>query len=249
MSDDTKTTSNLPALRADAFAALRGDPAELLQTMRDNVGGGALTEFDLDRVKVPAGGATTWEVPGLETSSTQALDGIIVHWREPRAYWSRPLEDSGGSAAPDCSSPDGVRGVGDPGGACEPCPLNQWGTATRNGVTGRGKACRQTRLLLMLRPDDLLPVAVIAPPTSLGPLRKYFLRLVGRSMPYHSVVTRLRLARVGKDGKTYSQIVPSVAAVLDPAAAQAARAYAAAVEPAFRAMSIDREDVVDHDGE
>ena len=238
MSDEQK--SNLPAVRASQFLALTGDPKGLIETMQQNVGGGKLSEFDLDRIKVPAGGGLSWEVPGLETTQAPHVDGVVVLWRDPRAFWEKGFEESGGGTPPDCSSPDGVVGVGNPGGPCASCPHSQWGSKE----DGRGQACKQMRLLLMLREGDMLPVAVVAPPTSLGPLRKLFLRLVSKNVPYWSVVLRLGLVKEKSAGNfTYSKIVPSVIGRLDEQASAAARAYGEAMAPAFAAVQVDRRDV------
>lgn len=232
------------AVKADRFLALREDPKALVETMRANVGAQALTEFDLDRLRVPAGGATQWTVPGLEETQAATVEGVVVAWRDPRSYWAAGLEESGGGTPPDCSSPDGVRGVGTPGGDCASCPMNEWGSARKDGKEARGKACKETRAMFLLRDGDRLPVVVVAPPSSLKNVRKYFLRLASQGVPYHGVVTRFALARTkNQGGIAYSEIVPAFAGKLDAEAAARVRAYAEAMAPAFARASVDRRDV------
>lgn len=61
--------------------------------------------------------------------------------------------------------------------SCTDCPMNKWGTAT-NG--GKGKACREKRLLLVLRDGEDLPVVVIAPPTSILAVQQFETRAAAR---------------------------------------------------------------------
>ncbi|POB10115.1 hypothetical protein [Sulfobacillus sp. hq2] len=67
---------------------------------------------------------------------------------------------------------------------CASCPMNRWGTAA-NG--GKGKACREKRLLLVLRDGEALPVVVVAPPTSLLSVGQFETRAAAR---------RLRLGQI-----------------------------------------------------
>jgi hypothetical protein len=38
------------------------------------------------------------------------------------------IKYTGGNSPPDCGSFDGETGIGDPGGECKRCPLNQFGS-------------------------------------------------------------------------------------------------------------------------
>lgn len=206
--------------------------ADIGTVLRENVGQ-SITEFDLDRIGIPPGGATQWEVPTLEGSeSVKSLDGIIVLWKEPRAYWNVPFDESGGGTPPDCSSPDSVQATpggmfaegseGNPTGLCEKCPMSQWGSAEGS----RAQACKQMRVLFLVRSDSYIPEAVVLPPTSIQPIRKFFLRLASRSIPYYGAVTRLELERArNNDGITFSQAKPSLVTTLDPDTAERVRQY------------------------
>jgi len=158
--------------------------------------GGAVSEFDLDRVRLSGGG---WQAPTLEGSLANAptLTGVIVHWRDCRAYWSSDM--SSGTSAPDCFSRDSKVGVGTPGGDCTMCQYSQFGS---DG--GRGQACKLMRQLLLLQEGELIPKIVILPPTSVGPCRKYFLRLASAGKPIWSVITELGIAQArNAQGITY----------------------------------------------
>lgn len=213
----TTTTTNYIMLKEDA-AALR-------ESFQANIGTSGIGEFELDTLRVPSGGGRTWQIPGLDNEEAKSVEGIIVHWSEPRAYWKEGLETSGGGSPPDCSSPDGVRGTGTPGGICEVCPMNQWQSAEK----GEGKACKQTRVLMLMRPESRLPLRVVVPPSSLKPIRSYFLRLASGAIPYYAVVTKLELqSQRSKGGITYSEIVPSKVERLAPADVDRVRAFSQA---------------------
>jgi len=194
---------------ASQYAVLQHSTEELQGIINSNIGAGNLGPADLERVKVPAGGGTTWEVATLDgIESTRNLDGVVVAWKDPRAYWESSYDDSGGGTPPDCSSEDGITGVGNPGGSCAECEFAQFGSAVdKEGNPAPGQACRQMRLMAIVCKDDLVPMLLIAPPTSMQNLRRYFLRLASRAVPYYGVVTRFTLSREkNKAGLEYSAI-------------------------------------------
>lgn len=196
------------------------DPQTLAEIIRDNMGKDGLSANDLKKVTVPAGGTRHWMVPGPQGDEpAQAIEGIIIHKTDPRAYYARSIEESAGNRAPDCFSPDGEYGRPGPEGAarvplsdgttgvaCATCPLNVWGT----GPNGRGKACKENELLFLLQPDSVLPLVLQAPPTSLQPIRDYMFSLVDNRdyRPYWQVVTKLELETVRGD-MPYSRIMLS----------------------------------------
>jgi hypothetical protein len=233
----------------ERYAVAQVGVGALMDTLRENVGPGQLSVFDLDRVKIPAGGSTTWSVPTLEGEAQDArtLDGVVVYHREPRAFWQTPFAESGGGTPPDCASQFGDIGIGTPGGECAVCPLSQWGSKphpTRPGEHTRGQACKQTKLVALLQPDALLPTVVFVPPTSLKPMRSYLLGLASRSRPYWSVVTSLALEKAkNADGLEYSQVAPRLLDTLSPEAAASVKEYADAMRAALDAITIERTDL------
>ena len=190
--------------KVETFLALQSNATTTLEAIRENIGNDRITDRDLDRITIPLGGGINWTVPTLEgEDSTKTLDGIIVHWTAPRAYWATGME-VGGNTPPDCSSRDGDVGYGQPGGICGICPLNEWGTAEGGGG---GKACKEKRMLFLLRPTDLLPIVIQAPSTSIQPIKKYLLRLASQGRPYWSVLTNLSLEKTSNaNGIAFSRI-------------------------------------------
>ena len=160
------------------YTALAMGPAErrdLAVGIQEAAGSDGINIWDLPRVTLPAGGMTVWEINnGGEVEHAEAIEGIIVHATSPRAFWRESLEMSGGSTPPDCSSEDGKTGTGDPGGDCYECEFNQWGSAD----TGEGKACKEKRMLFLLRKGAFLPMVVQAPSTSIPTVKSHFMRAV-----------------------------------------------------------------------
>ena len=223
----------------ETYMALQSDATSVLETIRENIGNDRITDRDLDRITVPLGGGLNWTVPTLEgEDSAKSLDGIIVHWTAPKAYWQTGME-VGGNTPPDCSSHDGEIGYGQPGGDCFSCPLNQWGSAEG----GNGKACKEKRMLFLLRASDLLPIVIQAPSTSIQPIKKYFLRLANKSLPYWSVITSLSLEK-GSNGAgiAYSRISPNSAGPVPEEQRKVLKEYVEAIRPIIGYTDITRDE-------
>lgn len=62
-----------------------------------------------------------------------------------------------------------VRGYGEPGGTCADCVLNQFGSDGNN----KGKACKNMRMLYLLRSGEYMPIQIALPPTSLTPYTRF----------------------------------------------------------------------------
>jgi hypothetical protein len=58
------TDQELVIIEPSEYAIVKTDSSQLQQIIRDNIGG-QIGAFDLDRCKVPAGGGTNWELPGM----------------------------------------------------------------------------------------------------------------------------------------------------------------------------------------
>ena len=213
------------------YAVLRMEQKDITDLLHENLGGATLTERDLDRVKVPAGGGLSWEVPTAEGISTlKEIEGVIVHRGTRRAYWPDAFDGSG--ETPDCFSDDGEVGIGSPGGACESCVMNEWPDE------GGGKPCKELRMLFVLTPDSLVPLVVAVPPASLANVRAYFLRLLRVQLSPLDVSTRIGLEKAtSKSGIGYSRVTLTLGERLDPDAKARLKAYAAELEPAFKAAA------------
>lgn len=223
----TTTQGELVALADYQFLQMEN----IADVMAENVGNDTLTQFDLDVVKVPTGGYTSWEVQNLdgESESVKEISGIIVHWTQQRTFYRS--EFSGDNSPPDCRSDDCVRGVGDPGGSCLICPYAQFGSDLKGGP---GQACDLNRLLFIVQPDSMLPIVVKIPPASVSAIKKFFTRLTSRNLPFYGVEIGLRLQQVtNKGGIKYSQVQPVIKRILDENARKATEAYTNGIRAAF----------------
>ena len=116
-----------------------------------------------ERVRIPAGGGTIFEIPGDDPDSPEALKdftAVILHHHPLYAFYRTKY--AGGSNPPDCGSFDGVTGEGDPGGSCAACPYNQFGSGE-----GGGKACKNRRRIYLLREGEIFPMLLSLPTGSL----------------------------------------------------------------------------------
>lgn len=235
----------LVVIKPDQYAVFKSDTAKMLEVVRANAGDRGMNQFDMDRIKVPAGGGMAWNVPTLEGMEiAQAIDGVIVAFKDVRGYWPTSFEDQPGTP-PACASNDAKVGRGDPGGSCVDCPLAEFGTARgkKEGTKGRGQACRQSRLLFVLRPNMFLPTVLAVPPSSLGECYKYFNRLSSHMMPYFGVITRLGLEETkSKDGIKFSAIRMSMQGKLDDKQIRFVQQMAQAMGATFNTIDLQQDD-------
>ena len=157
-------------------------------------------QMSFPRIKIPAGGTLQFEIPSDDPENpdyAKTLVGVILSNHPNNAYWPEGSEYDD-SATPLCSSVDGKQGIGEPGGSCASCALNQFGSAAE----GNGKACKNMRVLYLLRSGEFMPLQVTLPPTSLKPFREFMNQsfLLRRRATYGSVVQiGLKKMNNGKD--------------------------------------------------
>jgi len=169
-------------------------------------------DFQLDRIKLPSGGMTAFEVPsgdGENTELAKELEGVILYNHPAFAYYTEAYK--GGSNPPDCGSFDGVSGTGNPGGNCKNCPYNEFGSGQ-----GKSKACKNRRMLYILRENEIFPMMLNLPTGSLKVFTKYVQSLLTRGKRPHQVVTKISLRKASNSGGIdYSQAVFKVVRALD----------------------------------
>jgi len=198
----------------EKYAVMQNGVERVNDIIKENLGIDKMTLSDLEKIKVPAGGGLSFEVPTLEgEDSVKNFEGVIIAWKVVRSYFDKPFD--GSKEPPLCASDGGEMGYGCPNGEAEPgwyecasCPLNQWDS----GKDGVGKACGEKRLLFVVRPEDMLPVVVVAPATSIKNNRQFFMKLAGRAIPYYGVSTQFGLEKAeSTNGIKYSKITFGVA--------------------------------------
>lgn len=169
-----------------------------------------------DRIKIPAGGGISYEVPSDDPSSPDSVKefkAVILYHHPIHSYYKEKF--NGGSNPPDCSSIDGKIGIDGASGeckACSGCPLSKFGSGENGGM-----ACKQKRRVYILREGEILPVILTIPSASLKEFTKYVTRLLQKGKKTNSVVTRFALKKAqNSTGITYSQVVCGVDRELTP---------------------------------
>jgi len=203
------------------FLALRPD-SDVREALMANLGPGeTLLASDLPRVSTPAGGGKVWSWTdsGNNEQSAKSIDGILVYYGVRGTLWGS--EEPQGKASPVLVTYDLITAVrindeiGDlDEDVLESCrtgdrtydwtrlPYNQYGTSK----SGRGKRCKESRLLAILRHEEAWPLLVTAGPGSLKTVTPFVRRL---SVPHYRAIVSLTLDRVeNAGGQPYSQIVP-----------------------------------------
>ena len=169
-----------------------------------------------DRIKIPAGGGISYEVPGDDPSnpdSVKEFKAVILYHHPIHSFYLDKF--TGGNNPPDCGSMDGKIGVDAMTGECKncaTCPHAKFGSGENGGM-----ACKQKRRVYLLREGEILPVILTVPTGSLKEFTKYVTRLLQKGKKTNSVVTKFTLKKVqNSTGITFSQVVCSVDRALSP---------------------------------
>ena len=143
--EDLPMAANLMKAENFSIVPMSGEIAKMLTEELDGLG-----QVPFDTVKIPSGGGLAFEVPGDDPDNpetAQALTGVIVHHHPVNVYWEHDFDGSGG--LPDCSSPDGKRGLDTRTGEIRDCatlplqPVRQrrQGPAPKPAKTPIGSTC------------------------------------------------------------------------------------------------------------
>jgi hypothetical protein len=213
----------------DTFLALR-DGSGVAEALKWNTGGAGMSAADLIRVPIPAGGATTWAFMNArgEEETCKEVSGILALVAMQGVIW--PSEQPEQGRSPVIVTHDfevGVR-VSDDLGDLDPAVLEEARTGDRtydwkrlaytqfgSGSGGRGKRAKESRLLAILRNEEILPLLINAGPGSLKTVTQFVKRISSLGVPYFQTVVSLRLEKVfNKGGQPYSQIVPKLVRTL-----------------------------------
>ena len=150
---------------------------QLMHDLREELGADYRPDFAF--AKTPSQGMTAWQIKTSDEDEdpeiAKTIEGVILYSHKNFAWWSDRLDDGDGNSQPDCRSNDGVTGIDTEGvrHACADCPHNKFGS---DG--GRGKACKNSRVLYVLRQGDILPIKVTLAPTGNRPYDKYVESLI-----------------------------------------------------------------------
>jgi hypothetical protein len=199
----TTITTIDPADRTVDFRILHEDLETLRELLRDPI-----RLCDLDEVKAPAGGALEFSITTPDGDrAVSTLQGAILHrqthrvrWPETRRRGERPL----------CKSPDGILGVGDPGGRCGVCPKRLFHDQQK-------PECQERLYVFFLAPGDFLPSVINLARGSFPPILAYLNGLKKGGLLPSSVVTEFFLVReTNRQGDVYSQVRARRVGMLTP---------------------------------
>ena len=207
----------LTPVASSGYLALNNNALDIIQ---ENLKHQPFSLDLFDVVKSPSGGATVFEVPGLAGNEAEKeLTGIILDFTTPRAYWDSPDPVEG--TPPTCLSQNSI--ISHDGKACARCPYNDFGS--KDGGSN-AKACKESVLLFLLRPESIIPLLVRVPVTSKPRFLKYSTRLLNTLTPISGVVTRITLSKAtSKQGKPFALFNFEVASILSQEEATQARAF------------------------
>lgn len=187
-----------------------------------------------ERIKIPAGGGISFEVPGDDPDSPDTVKefkAVILYHHPINSYYEEKY--TGGNNPPDCASGDGHTGIDAATGElknCAECAFNKFGSA-EDGV---GKACKQKRRIYLLREGEALPTLLSLPTGSLNEYSKYVMRLLSKGKKTNSVVTKFSLKKAQNSGGiNYSQAVFAV----DRALTSAEQSNVSAMTEQVKAMA------------
>lgn len=159
------------------------------------------------RAKIPGGGTLQFELTGEnpdEPEYTKSIEGVLMYTHLANAYWPAGSEYDD-DAPPMCQSVDGKAGHGTPGGLCQDCMLNRYGT---DGNGGNGKACKNMRMLYILRSGESLPIQLALPPTSLNGYNSFVsAAFLSRKRGICAGVVQITLKKVTNGAHDYSVAV------------------------------------------
>ncbi|NBI10656.1 hypothetical protein D1641_11625 [Colidextribacter sp. OB.20] len=213
----TSTPETTLASVDSTYLALTNNALEII---RSNLKSQPLTLDLFDLVKSPSGGSTVFEVPGLAgNEATMELTGIVLDYTTPRAYWDTPDPVEG--TPPVCMSQNSI--ISHDGKSCAMCPYNDFGS--KDGESN-AKACKESVMLFLLRPNSIIPLLVRIPVTSKPRFLKYSTRLLSTLTPISSVVTKITLEKAtSKQGKPYALFNFQTVGTLSPEEAAQAKAF------------------------
>ena len=221
----TKTDTNYAALKNNA-----------LDIIKNNLKNQPLSLQLFDIIKSPSGGSTSFTIPTLSGEIMEkSITGIILDYTTPRAYWDTldPVEGT----PPVCFSSNSL--VSHDGKACGTCPFNDFGS--KDGETN-AKACKESVVLFLLRPDNIMPILVRVPVSSKMLFQRYMTRLIGKMIPVSGVVTKITLEKAtNKTGQPYALYNFEAVETLSTEEADNARTFGKKFMELVNASDVNRE--------
>lgn len=170
-----------------------------------------------------------------EAITKEIVEGVIIVNQKVRGMWQE------GEKIPMCSSLDGKSGTEklvEQARSCETCRYNAWGS----GKADAGKACKEMRrILLVEKTDDLYPVQITVPPTSLKIFDGFISTMIHEKKPPIMFNIRFALERAEGGGFKYAKIKMSIGDALTSAQILKMAAIKAQFKKHFESVEIESE--------
>ena len=155
-----------------------------------------------DRIKMPSGDTTVFQIPSEDPDEPELVkefSAVILYHHPIRAYFKDKY--TGATTPPDCGSLNAVEGFGNPGGRCDTCVYNTFGSGENNS-----KACKERRRLYLLREGELFPIMLSLPTGSLKEFSRYVMRCLSKGNKTNAIVTSFSLTKaLNKGGIAYAK--------------------------------------------
>lgn len=202
MSENEELKTQSTALAESSGFALTTNLATIQEALSGECAG---LDFSFDRIRIPSGGGLAFEVPGEEDDPelVTKITAVIAYQHPAYAYYATKFH--GGNIPPDCGSFDGEQGIGNPGGDCHKCSFNKFGSGE-----GKAKACKNRRMLYLLREGEIFPLMMSIPTGSLKSYTDYVKKQITRGRRLDAIVTEISLkkaeAQQDKGSITFSRV-------------------------------------------
>ena len=193
-----KSTENNSMVRVENQGYMALKSFDFKAVMAEEMDG--LNTF-FERIKMPSGETTLYQLPSEtdEPEFVRAFSAVILYHHPIRAYFKSKF--NGTANPPDCGSLDSITGIGNPGGDCKNCVLNEY-----NSGDNGSKACKERHRLYLLREGELFPILLSLPTGSLKELSRYLMRLLTKGIKSNEVVTKFTLVKAtNKSGIVYAK--------------------------------------------
>jgi hypothetical protein len=210
---------NLTEAKNKAYSALSEQSEKALATL-DKISNSNFNISELPRLKMPSkeDNLFTIQASGFR-KKVESVEGIVVAQNDIRFYWKKEKDNN--THSPVCFSNDCISGLGTPGGDCTACSLAQF------DLNKGSSNCQKRKAVLILRREDILPLAFVAPPKSAKALSVYFLSLASNRVRPCFAVTNFSLSRErSRTGILFSKINAQIKRLLSEEEKQIIAVYA-----------------------
>lgn len=238
----TKSTADASIEFSELYPAISTD-SDVRAAIEENLGG-EIDESMLTVIRMPTAGGSMWEIPTPfgDSEILKTIECVIIGQLVRRGFWPTEYGKGASGAPPVCTAtavsqsrlvgiadtsaladnPDAAALAVKPGGPCSACPYGQFGSHPSGD---NRQWCRSSRVLMVLRPGNILPTIVRLPGTSDHAFTSYAFQLANAGKKLSSVVTTIGIERKASAGGIDYSAATFSAGEMPEAAAEAMATY------------------------